>query len=134
MAAGLPLFLLFRGAEIHFLVWGYPRSRRQGAFHELSPDWSRSVFHEPVEGVNSAGLLRRKPLIIKGLGNGGQGWIRTSEVRDSRFTVCPVWPLRNLPMGTIARREVESSVGGGGVQDKSIAGGKIIRVAGWRGR
>ena len=27
---------------------------------------------------------------------GGEGRIRTSEVIDSRFTVCPVWPLRYL--------------------------------------
>ena len=29
---------------------------------------------------------------------GGQGWIRTNEVGDGRFTVCSLWPLGNLPM------------------------------------
>ena len=29
--------------------------------------------------------------------NGGQGWIRTIEVCDGRFTVCSLWPLGNLP-------------------------------------
>ena len=29
---------------------------------------------------------------------GGQGWIRTTEVADSGFTVRPIWPLWNLPM------------------------------------
>ena len=29
---------------------------------------------------------------------GGQGWIRTIEVTDGRFTVCSLWPLGNLPM------------------------------------
>ena len=29
---------------------------------------------------------------------GGQGWIRTTEVSDGRFTVCSLWPLGNLPM------------------------------------
>ena len=29
--------------------------------------------------------------------SGGQGWIRTTEVRDNRFTVCSIWPLWNLP-------------------------------------
>ena len=29
---------------------------------------------------------------------GGQGWIRTTEVCDGRFTVCSLWPLGNLPM------------------------------------
>ena len=26
---------------------------------------------------------------------GGGGWIRTTEVTDNRFTVCPLWPLGN---------------------------------------
>ena len=25
----------------------------------------------------------------------GWGWIRTTEVTDNRFTVCPLWPLGN---------------------------------------
>ena len=29
---------------------------------------------------------------------GGGSWIRTSEVDDNRFTVCPLWPLGNSPM------------------------------------
>ena len=28
---------------------------------------------------------------------GGGGWIRTTEVTDNRFTVCPLWPLGNSP-------------------------------------
>ena len=28
--------------------------------------------------------------------DGGQGWIRTTEVCDGRFTVCSLWPLGNL--------------------------------------
>ncbi len=28
---------------------------------------------------------------------GGSGWIRTIEVTDNRFTVCPLWPLGNTP-------------------------------------
>ena len=28
----------------------------------------------------------------------GQGWIRTTEAICSRFTVCPLWPLGNLPI------------------------------------
>ena len=30
--------------------------------------------------------------------NGGERWIRTIEVVDNRFTVCPLWPLGNLPI------------------------------------
>ena len=30
--------------------------------------------------------------------SGGSGWIRTTEVVDNRFTVCPLWPLGNSPI------------------------------------
>ena len=30
--------------------------------------------------------------------SGGRGWIRTTEVTDNRFTVCPLWPLGNSPI------------------------------------
>ena len=33
---------------------------------------------------------------------GGGGWIRTIEVEDNRFTVCPLWPLGNSPIFTCA--------------------------------
>ena len=29
---------------------------------------------------------------------GGSGWIRTTEVTDNRFTVCPLWPLGKSPI------------------------------------
>ena len=29
---------------------------------------------------------------------GGRGWIRTTEARRNRFTVCPLWPLGNSPI------------------------------------
>ena len=29
---------------------------------------------------------------------GGGRWIRTTEVSDNRFTVCPLWPLGNSPV------------------------------------
>ena len=34
----------------------------------------------------------------RGFYYGGQGWIRTTEVTDGRFTVCSLWPLGNLPI------------------------------------
>ena len=35
--------------------------------------------------------------------SGGGSWIRTSEVRDNRFTVCPLWPLGNSPIYIILK-------------------------------
>ncbi len=29
---------------------------------------------------------------------GGRGWIRTTEAKRNRFTVCPLWPLGNAPI------------------------------------
>ena len=46
----------------------------------------KSLSHgpEPCASANSATSA-----------NGGGGWIRTIEVGDNRFTVCPLWPLGN---------------------------------------
>ena len=38
--------------------------------------------------------------------NGGQGWIRTTEVVDGRFTVCSLWPLGNLPILNYKKMEL----------------------------
>ena len=35
--------------------------------------------------------------IIPYISSGGR-WIRTIEVSDNRFTVCPLWPLGNSPL------------------------------------
>ncbi len=40
---------------------------------------------------------------------GGSGWIRTTEVTDNRFTVCPLWPLGYTPILSL-----KISVGAGG--------------------
>ena len=37
---------------------------------------------------------------------GGSGWIRTTEVRDNRFTVCPLWPLGNTPIFNYKKMEL----------------------------
>ena len=44
---------------------------------------------------------------------GGQGWIRTTEVSDGRFTVCSLWPLGNLPMlwTSLLTQRVELAMG-----------------------
>ena len=36
--------------------------------------------------------------LLSSLVPGGRGWIRTTEVSDNRFTVCPLWPLGNPPI------------------------------------
>ncbi len=43
---------------------------------------------------------------------GGQGWIRTTEVVDGRFTVCSLWPLGNLPILTFLNKKALELVDG----------------------
>ena len=42
---------------------------------------------------------------------GGGGWIRTTEVEDNRFTVCPLWPLGNSSISSWA---LSKGLGAGG--------------------
>ena len=49
--------------------------------------------------------------IAKDVSDGGRGWIRTTEVTDNRFTVCPLWPLGNSPL---FNSSPESGGGAGG--------------------
>ena len=41
---------------------------------------------------------RKKASIRMPFSFGGRRWIRTIEVSDNRFTVCPLWPLGNSPI------------------------------------
>ena len=41
---------------------------------------------------------RKRPAKARLFCFGGSGWIRTTEVEDNRFTVCPLWPLGNTPI------------------------------------
>ena len=40
----------------------------------------------------------KKHLRLQVLFSGGGWWIRTTEVSDNRFTVCPLWPLGKSPI------------------------------------
>ena len=45
----------------------------------------------------ACGLDKKSTCISKCFFGGGR-WIRTTEVSDNRFTVCPLWPLGNSPI------------------------------------
>ena len=51
---------------------------------------------EPCASANSAISAFKKNRILCGFSFGGEGWIRTTEVVDNRFTVCSLWPLGNF--------------------------------------
>ena len=40
----------------------------------------------------------KKALQVQCFSLGGGWWIRTTEVSDNRFTVCPLWPLGKSPI------------------------------------
>ena len=60
-----------------------------------------------VRHAKRVGCLRKQPKSTQKKKNrakstdfrGGEGWIRTTEVTDNRFTVCSLWPLGNLSIG-----------------------------------
>ena len=65
--------------------WGLRRGRR------IRPPFKKKNRH----------AIRRNDFL------GGGRWIRTTEVTDNRFTVCPLWPLGNSPIFTCAlKREL----------------------------
>ena len=48
-------------------------------------------------GKNSHSISRKKSKLTWTFSGGGW-WIRTTEVSDNRFTVCPLWPLGKSPI------------------------------------
>ena len=51
---------------------------------------SVTFYHHPTP--------KQKPDAIASGFVGGGWWIRTTEVSDNRFTVCPLWPLGKSPI------------------------------------
>ena len=62
-----------------------------------APEKARTACFFVVSGI----AQRKNPARMHGI-FGGSGWIRTTEVTDNRFTVCPLWPLGNSPIFTCA--------------------------------
>ena len=52
------------------------------------------------EGEMAFALKKKTPsrTICSTRRRGGGGWIRTTEAKRNRFTVCPLWPLGNTPI------------------------------------
>lgn len=86
---------------IHSVLFGWIRLIAQGCTCANCP----SVSTERWFGAHSARRFdkppihpapQRKTALISADFHGGEGWIRTTEVTDNRFTVCSLWPLGNL--------------------------------------
>ena len=70
-------------------------TRAEGVHHRRNLHHARSAHHVPKERITQRNLICQ--VDKSGFFVGGQGWIRTIEVTDGRFTVCSLWPLGNLP-------------------------------------
>ena len=74
---------------------GSPRPIQQspGLLNALHTPWARAFrIHRSISPTNTKS--RQKPAFCVG----GGWWIRTTEVSDNRFTVCPLWPLGKSPI------------------------------------
>ena len=84
------------------IVWnplqdGMESSRRKCTFGDAMR-LRRYHTRSRVIPYQAYGLNKKfdKPKLVEFFG--GERWIRTIEVGDNRFTVCPLWPLGNLPI------------------------------------
>ena len=50
-----------------------------------------------------ANITKKNDLLSQVVFFGGRRWIRTTEVTDNRFTVCPLWPLGNSDLTMAVR-------------------------------
>ena len=87
--------LLFGGEKPSFRArsgfWGEKRKRRATSHSEATLRFLFVIPHgsRPPKEHRNPGSYNQ---------SGGGSWIRTSEVMDNRFTVCPLWPLGNSPI------------------------------------
>ena len=94
-ADGKCLFLLF--SLFNLLLKPTPNAKRISRFRTIRRDSllvhsTRHPFGGSTipQNINIPDTQRVSGIF------GGQGWIRTTEVGDDRFTVCSLWPLGNL--------------------------------------
>ena len=69
---------------------------------------------------NAKKLGVKKPLLQVG----GGGWIRTTEAKRNRFTVCPLWPLGNSSVFSWCPNQIEAQRSGSDLE-RCGAGGRI---------
>ena len=82
----------------------------------------KQIFTRPIPSANIAKLHSLYPspkqkalAVASAFCFGGGWWIRTTEVSDNRFTVCPLWPLGKSPKLTAL-----NAVDGAGERSRTI--------------
>ena len=61
----------------------------------VPPAYARKKKKAPRQKRSAQKKIKQKSADLSISAFGGSGWIRTTEARCSRFTVCPLWPLGN---------------------------------------
>ena len=72
-------------AKVNLYRLNYPCASKYNRF---------ALVGGPHREVQTQKNQRHLPLVFFG----GGWWIRTTEVSDNRFTVCPLWPLGKSPI------------------------------------
>ena len=96
-------FCIPAGFDFYGRFWPAPLCFPTSAFHRTGPAVSpgrplcRQLVRATLRGGDVAELSPKKKSTCNASAFGGGSWIRTSEVSDNRFTVCPLWPLGNSP-------------------------------------
>ena len=96
--AGANLFALTHKPNLSLPPGEMSRSDREG-WYQLA--W---LFKLSLTRAFFVFRTKQKRVQICTLFFGGRWWIRTTEVVDNRFTVCPLWPLGKPPIFTCRNR------------------------------
>ena len=79
--------------------WVTPGSNPSSKEKRANPIYENETHFLREKSPQTLGITGKKHCRTFLFGNDGGGrWIRTTEVSDNRFTVCPLWPLGNSPM------------------------------------
>ena len=61
---------------------------------------------------------------------GGGGWIRTTEAKRNRFTVCPLWPLGNSSVFSWCPNQIEAQRSGFDLERSRTVESELSRLRG----
>ena len=85
----------FRPAALSRRSWPQARNCKGAAEPKSQPSVSGCDLEGRNRGCAHSDFQKKSEQAISLLRLGGGGWIRTTEAKRNRFTVCPLWPLGN---------------------------------------
>ena len=85
----------FRPAALLRRSWPQARNCKGAAEPKSQPSANGCDLEGRNRGCARSDFQKKSEQAISLLRLGGGGWIRTTEAKRNRFTVCPLWPLGN---------------------------------------